>query len=516
MSLIRIVGSIAAVGAARGIGLVLAILVSVLLAGTLGAGAATDAFFFSRRLTYGLAEALGRVVNMVLVPNLVAALRSKSAEEISRIWRSKLVKIVGISLAGAILLALAAPLVVSVLAPGLDDDGARLAAYLIRIMAFILPAGLFVAAGRSLLNAGRRFAVPAALSMTPRVFVICTLLLLIPPMGVSKLAWAMLFGMLFAGLILFIYIVRSVPAMRVEGGEAGDEPQREVSGRLWPSILNHGYGQAIIWIDLAFASLTAVGGLSVLEYGSRLMAVFPSLLTTSLITVMYTEYSHRSLDKTDRALQRSIVRTARGGLFLLLPMAGLIALLSDDVVELLLLRGAFDAEAAMLTAQVMKLVAPATVLSFLVNNLISGLYADSTAPRMKIMSRTVTVALACRVIAIYLLLGPLGIAGVPLGGSIAALIMLLVFYFQLRRHWGRFLDKSDARSAARISAAVAGSLLLVHLLRAWIGFEPAGTLGRIGALVGYAAIGGMCYLGLVVVLRVKEVSDVRELLARKR
>ena len=425
--------------------------------------------------------------------------------------------IVGLSLAGALLLAISAPLIVRLLAPGLDEEGAALAAGLIRIMAFILPAGLFLATCRSLLNAGRRFGIPAALTMLPRVFVLCTLLLLLPPMGVSSLAWALLFGSALAGLLIFLVLVKVLPAVRRESAADGRPLQRESSGRLWPSILNHGYGQGIIWVDLAFATLTGAGGLSVLEYGTRLMTIFPALLSTSVITVMYTEYSHRSLEEGGGSLQRSIVRTARGGLFLILPMVGFIAFLGDDIVGLLLHRGAFDAEAATKTVSVMRLVAPATVFAFLANNLMSGVYADPTAPRLKIIGTTISVSLAGRIVFIFLLIGPMGIGGVALGGSIAALCMLAVLYTMLRRRWGGFLKRSDARSVAGISVSTAGSILLIYWLREWFGVAPdAGGLTQLAALAGYAAAGGVCYLGLAVLLRVREIADAKDILLRRR
>ena len=79
------------------------------------------------------------------------------------------------------------------------------------------------------------------------------------------------------------------------------------------------------------------------------------------------------------------------------------------------------------------------------------------------------------------------------------------------------MDRSDARSAAGIAAATAGSLLFLYALREWaIDATPDGTLAKLAALAGYAAAGGGCYLGLAALLRVREIADLKDILLRRR
>ena len=516
MSLIRIVGSIVTVAVTRGLGLILALAISVLLAGRLGAGTSTDAFFFARRITVGLSEALSRVVSMVLIPGMVSALRSMRVEDIERLWRRQLIRISALSLFGASLAALLASPIVSVLGPGLEGDRAALAVRVFRIMLFLIPTALFLAVSKTLFEAGRRFGVPAVLSLLPRTMVVACLLLLVPPWGVESLAWAFVAGSVLAGLILLVLLVRRLAALQGQCATNAATAVKDAGGRLWPSLLIHGHGQGVVWIDLAFASMVGTGGLSVLEYGNRLMTVLPGLLSTSLVTVMYTEYSHRSLDGSGGSLQRSLMRTTRGGLFLLVPLIGLIALLGDDIVALLLHRGAFDAESAMLTVGVMRFIAPAMVFSFISNNLLSALYADPVAPRLKIPGIALSAALVFRVVFLLVIVGPMGITGVALGDSLSSLCLLLALYPLMRRHWGDFLTRSDARSVAGIAVSTGVSLLIVYGLREWLGSaREAGVLARVLVLLGYGGLGAGCYFALAALLRLKELTAAKDLLARR-
>jgi putative peptidoglycan lipid II flippase len=516
LALKRIIGSIAAVALTRGLGLVLALGISVLLAGTLGAGAATDAFFFARRITVGLSEALSRVVGMVLIPGLVSALKSMAAADVAALWRRQLIRISALSLLGAIGAAWLAPAIVGAIGPGLEGERAELTVRVLRIMVFLIPAALFLAVSKSLFEAGKRFWVPAALSLAPRTFVILCLLLMIPPWGVESLAWALVAGSVLAGVVLLVLLLKHLPALHREFATGVPGLVKDAGGRLWPSLLIHGHGQAIVWIDLAFASTVGTGALSILEYGTRMMTILPGLLSSSLVTVMYTEYSHRSLDGSGGSLQRSLMRTTRGGLFLLAPLIGLIALLGNDIVALLLQRGAFDAEAARLTVSVMRFLAPAMVFSFMVNNLLSALYADPTAPRLKILGVAILAALAFRIVILLALVGPLGIAGVALGNSLSSLCLLLALYPLVRRHWGGFLTGSDARSFAGIIFATAVSMALVHFLRDRVGAaEGLGVGMRALTLLGYGGLGAGCYFGLTLLLRLKEMTAAGDLLSRR-
>jgi peptidoglycan biosynthesis protein MviN/MurJ (putative lipid II flippase) len=272
-----------------------------------------------------------------------------------------------------------------------------------------------------------------------------------------------------------------------------------------------------VWIDLAFASTLGTGGLSVLEYGNRLMTVLPVLMSTSLMTVMYTEYSHGAVDGTAGSMQRSLVRTARGGLFLLVPLIGFMALWADGIVGLVLHHGAFRAETADLTTGVMRMIAPAVVFSFLTNILTSGLFADTEAPRIKILVISVSVALICRIVSLSMLIGPFGVSGIALSNSIAAMCLLGVLYPMLRRHWGCFVTRSDVRSVVKIVAAAAVSLVLAHLVRAWPGFprNPSEATEAL-LMLGSAGVGGCAYLALATVLRLRELSTLGGFLKRKR
>lgn len=517
MSLTRLVGKIAGVAFARGLGLVLALAVSVLLANRLGAGATTDAFFFARRLTVGVTEALRRVAGLVLVPGLVSALRSLSARDVARLWLQQLTRIVSISILAAIAGALFAPQIVRVLGPGLEAERAALAVRLIRILVFLIPAGLFVATSSGLLNAGRRYGVPAMLSMVPRLLVVISLLLFVPPMGVELLAWVLLIGSITAGLALYLIIRKVLPRLQAECASDTPSPPGETTGRLWPSLLLQGYAIAIVWIDLAFASTLGSGGLSVLEYGNRLMTILPGLLSTSLMTVMYTEYSHGAAEGNTGAMQRSLVQSARGGLFILVPLTGFFALWGDGIVRILLHHGAFGADTADLTTWVMRMIAPAVIFSFLSNILTSGLFADPKAPRMKMLGISMAVALVCRVVSIKMLIGPFGVSGIALGNSLASLCMLCVLYPMLKRLWGGFVTPSDFRGIAGIAAATGITLAIVHGVRLLSGFPQRSSLMTEAlVMLGTAVVGGGAYLALAWILRFKELSVIKGLLRRRR
>ncbi len=211
------------------------------------------------------------------------------------------------------------------------------------------------------------------------------------------------------------------------------------------------------------------------------------------------------------------MRTTRGGLFVLVPVVGVIALLGDEVVRLLLQRGAFDPEAARLTAGVMKAYAPAMLLAFVVNNFLTGIFADPGAPRMRLIGVSVAAALVCKVVFILLTIGRMGVAAIALASSVASVGLMSVLYPMLRARWGRFLRRSDLRSLVGVALSCAGALLLVHELRERFWAQAgAGVPARVGLLLALAAAGGICYLALAALLRVREISAARDVILKRR
>jgi len=506
---------------ARGTGAVLGLVIGVLLANRFGAGSAADAFFFARRLTTGATESLKQIVVFVYVPSLVANLRSRGGFETGRLWFWSMARGLAVAVLATGLLTLVAPWLVSILAPGFDPARHELATLLLRILLVLIPAGLILAGIASLLFASRTFGRAELAAIVPRLLVVVLLMFFIPPLGVSALCWALSGGTLLAALALIISQRRALrgPALRSavfapNGPSVDIEPERPrareslTGGRVLPLLVMNAFRVGATWIDLAIASTLFVGAVSVLEYAHRLVYLASSVLAASVITVMYTEFAHEAAEADVAGLRRRVAATQRAGLFLLLPFLAFLLVTADALVHALLLHGAFDAYAAERTATVGRYYTLVFLTAYFVNTIVTGIYTDSTAPRLRIVGWIAATGLATRLAAVFPLASAYDVVGIAMADLLSSAVVLVLTVVLVGRHWGGLLEGSDLRAGAKMLLC---ALLAFGAMRAGLLALPSGgtILVQLGTLAGLGLAGATVYLGAAAALGVPEISTLR-------
>lgn len=503
----RLVLSFIAVFLARGLGLVLGLAVAVLLANRLGASASTDAFFFARRLTSGASDAIRKVIAVGYIPVVVADIRQRGQRSAVLLWRKRFAQLLLAAITAAIAVALGAPLLVALAAPGFAPAAADQAAFLLGLLAFTIPISLALAALATFLLASRRFGLPEAMSELPRVLTVTALLVLIPPLGVTVLAIALLLGASLAASALATIVWRQVRHEPATREPTGDAEARRPAGRVLPAAVMHAYSQASLWIAFGFASTLGAGSVSVFEYGIRLTSLLPSVLGTSLASVAYTELAHRS-GEAGVQLQVSVMRSLRAATFIVLPVVTFVAVAAEVLVDLVLKHGVFDETSAVNTITVIRFYSPGVAAAAMTSVLLIGLYADPKAPHLRIALSAAGTGLLLRAGAMMLAIDAFGLVGLPLASSLADAAVLALVGTLVVRHWPQFFGRKDLVVLASIGLATAAAGTVAHLLLQIL--ASAGSIWlQILALAAAGSAAVVVYLLAAVLLRIPEFQIVR-------
>jgi putative peptidoglycan lipid II flippase len=491
---------------ARGLGLVLSLAVAILLANRLGASASTDVFFFARRLVMGSSDAIRKVIANGYIPAFVADIRQHGHRSAARIWRTRFGRLFLLILGGASVVALAAPLLVTAVAPGFSTDAAAEAARLLRILVFIIPLSLIMGALATFLFASRRFGLPEIVGELPRVLTVAALLLLIPPLGVTVLATALLLGAMVSTCCLAAMVWHQV-RKGTAAEPAGKAKASQSRGRVLPATLLLIYGQLSLWIAFGFASTLGPGNLSVLEYGIRLMALLPGVLMASFASVVYTELAHRADDGQASA---RVMRGLRAAAFALVPLVTFIAVSADVLVELVLAHGSFDASDAALTAGVMRFHSPAVVAGVMINILLIGSFTDPKAPHLKLALVAATTGLVLRVAGMMVAIAAFGLVGLPLAASAADVAVLAIVIWMVTRLWSRLFGRDDVLFLGGIGVAAAAAGIGAYLVLQALPTTQGGILLQLAALAAAGGAAAVIYLVATALMRIPELGILRE------
>ena len=480
------VGSFTAAGRACGYAREIAV------AALLGAGPAADAFFLALRVP-GFVRKLfgGRGVGAAFIPMFARRL-ARGGETPARAFAGEVVWFAAAAVTAlTVLLELAAPWVVHLLAPGFagEDGQAGLTAALVRIM---LPCVLFASLAQLLggmLNGLGRFAAASAM---PAVFNLAVLAVLLAfatgaPAPAHVLAW----GIAAAGAVQLVFV--GVCCRRAGMLPAPARPTRRVRRllrRAAPAVAGVGASQAVLVVDLALATLLAAGSVSYVHYAGRVARLLPSVAGAAAATVLLPHLARRGAHE-GAAKTGATNRTLEAVLLLGVPGAVALAVIAEPVVAGLLQRGAFGADAVAGTAAALAAYAGAVPAWMLLRSLAAVSFArgDTATPMVAALGAAlVNLALSLA------LMGPLGHVGIALATSVAVWLQSGVLAVSLARR-GAFAP--DRRLVARVGACAAASAFMagaLWLTRLWLGDTPdAGGLDRIVDLGVLVAAGLGCF-----------------------
>jgi putative peptidoglycan lipid II flippase len=405
----------------------------------------------------------------------------------------------GVVLVGlAALVALLAPVLVDLVAPGLDDPSEGLSSGLVRILVLSLIFGGLQGMLAQIYFSYRRFLLPGVSGALDSLVVIAVLLWLGGRFGITGLAVAVVAGtaVQFLLLVPIIWEKRALYTARV----SLRHPQVAEMGRLsLPLLLSSGGAELARVTDRFFASLLAVGSLSALSFAYRLAAAVNNLFLDSLQQATFPHFTQLSAEEKFTALSRQLFRYLRLILFLALPLAVGLMVLGDPIVRVVYQRGAFDERSVGLTGQALTFFAlgiPAVSATRLLSRTFFGLKDTRTPSKVAVVRLVVKIAL-CAVLVI-----PLAHVGIALADAVSEVLRATLLFALLPAHLKRGEAPETLRSLARGIAASVGMALVLVALRQTLPL----TLPL--QLVALIPAGAVTYLGLMRLLGAQECEAV--------
>ncbi|WP_228456737.1 lipid II flippase MurJ, partial [Streptomyces durbertensis] len=349
-----------------------------------GAGSETDAFLIAWTVPEFASTLLVEdAMALILVPAFSLALSRRAAaadrtagqkdeqDPVRDLLAATLPRLAAVLAAVAVLALVSAPLLVRMLAPGLQDP--ELAVQCTRLTALSLftfgITGYFSAA----LRAHRRFAPPAAVYTAYNVGIIGTVLALHPVLGVRAAAAGVAVGSLLMVLVQLPSFLSVLPPRLAALGRRGPATGRPRPARrnrrpavrtaglvglglLAPVVLFALSRQSQVLVERFLGSTLPAGAISHLNYAQK-VAQMPMVLSLMVCTVTFPVVARAMADgRREDARRRVEGDLALAAAIVLLGTAHVIAL-APQLIEILFQRGAFTPADTEATASVMRVYA---------------------------------------------------------------------------------------------------------------------------------------------------------------
>jgi putative peptidoglycan lipid II flippase len=471
-----------------------------------------DTFFAAFRIPDLIFQLVAAgALSSALIP-IVSALLER--EEHARAWRvvSTVINLMLIALGilAAVLFVLA-PLVMRAITPGFDPAQLERTVLLTRIM---LLSPIFLAMGAvatSVLNAGGRFAASAVAPIVYNFAIIGGALFLAPTFGVEGLAIGVVAGSL-GHLLVQIAPLRLLGFRYEPRIDPADPEARRALVLMAPRAFGLGASQVTFIVVTALASTLAVGAVADFNIAFTLLQIPIGVIGVPLGIVLLPSLARDAAVGREPAFASLLMRALRLILYVMIPIAGLTAVLRQEVVDLLFGGGQIGPVDLALIAETLLWFLIGLAAHALIGVLARAFYArqDTLTPVL-----VAVAAVVANTTLAVLLVGPLGLGGIALAIALAAWMEALVLLVLL---WTR-VEGLHLRALARVAIqALVGTIVASAL-----GFGTAALIGRalepdpsaillILDVVVVSAVFGLAYATVSIVLRIPELASIVEVM----
>jgi putative peptidoglycan lipid II flippase len=476
-----------------------------------------DAYFAAFRIPDAIFQlVVAGALSAALIP-VFSGYRAREQER--EAWRlaSSVINLVVIALAGlSLLMAIFAPVLVPIVAPGFDAPTTELAIRMTRIM-LLSPVLIGIGAVVSgILNSYERFAVPALAPLAYNLCIIGAAFFLAPLMGVEGLAVGVAVGSL-AHLAIQLPQLAKV-GQRYDLTIGLSHPGvRRVLWLMGPRMLGLAAGQLNFIVATVLASALPEGSVTSFYYAFQLSQLPVGVLGVSVAVALFPTLSRDAALGRIPEIRRQVAGSLRVLIFLAAPLTAALIVLAEPVTSVFFQYGLFSERSAERTAGALTFFAIGLVGHIVVHVLTRAFYAmqDTRTP-----VTWAVIGVAVNVPLMVWLVGPMGVQGLALALSISALLEVGGLVWSLRNRIESIEDGQVLRSAGRSAiAAVAAALLMLGgltLAQGWVPGLLANGLGRLIVVAALAAGGGAIYLLVASALHAPEIAQMRSLLGRRR
>ncbi len=394
---------------------------------------------------------------------------------------------------------IAAPLLTSLMAPGFDPEKAVLTTGLTRwLFPFLIVISL-AALTMGTLNSLGSFFVPAMAPAFSNLTFIVTAPFFVARWGVYGLVFSVLCGGTMHFLSQWIWSFRTGAVLIPERPDFTDPDLRRAMALFLPYAAGLSLNQLNPVISRMLGSFLQEGSISVLNYANRILQLPLGLFVIAISQAVLPQLSRISEPEEFVSAIRNALRFA---LFIVLPASIAIILLSDPIVHLLFVRGAFGESAWQATSWSLALSMiglPGMACSTVV---MRGLYALSM-PRAAFI--TTLFSVASTALFSLALMFPMDYAGLALAPSLAFTLSGWLGLHYIKKKTGLPLNIiSPAWFLKSLAALALMSLVIYGYCLLWP-YSPAASLtNRVLWCCGVTFAGAAVYTAVTLLLKFEE------------
>lgn len=268
---------------------------------------------------------------------------------------------------------------------------------------------------------------------------------------------------------------------------------------IMPVILGISVNEINLLVDRTIASRVAVGGISALNYASRLNVFILGIFVLSIVTVLYPMISKMAADNNMLGLKSSLSKAITGINLLVLPAMIGSMVFAVPIVSFLFGRGAFDTKAILMTSSALFFYSTG-MIGFGLREVLSRVFYSLQDTKTPMINASIGMVL--NIILNIILSKYMGIGGLALATSISAILTTGLLIRSLHKKIGPFGMKQISISFLKILIT---SLIMGAIAKAFHEYLKT-ALSQNLSLILAIVIGVVLYAVIIYFMKIEEVN----------
>jgi putative peptidoglycan lipid II flippase len=432
----------------------------IIIAYRFGTGREYDVYLIAVSVPIALYSLFGYAFSNLFIPRYSYAVADgRDRTGLGRLWRDlNLAMATAVAITGLIIVF--APWLLVLIAPGLKAEAMPEAVLIVRWSAIIVVLGVAEAFFRSVLNAEKRFFIPAAGPILANIVLIASILLFSDRLSTRAILYGLVLGYLAQTILVYIPFLRT-GVTRFFQARLFHHDTRTFVNAAMIALAVETAAQLYAIIDRFFASSMPAGIVSALGYTYLLImlpvAIFAYALTTALFPFLSDAFAAGDRDRSAHLLFRGLSVS----LLLAVPTMLVIWIFSDQLVTLLFRRGAFNLQSVDYTSTLLQYFALSLPGQFLLWILSRAYYG---ARRYVPLVINVIVMMAAKIIFAALITAGYGYVGLAISSGISYTIGAILLLAGSRRYVAHIDGRGLALYFVKVVAAAAAAYPVARLL----------------------------------------------------
>ena len=393
----------------------------------------SDAYLISLTIPTVLFAFIGTGISTGYIP-IFSKIEKNDGIEASNRFTNNLVNIFIILCTVVILLGLifTTPLV-KIFASGFEGKALELTIHFTRLSFFGIYFTFLIYIFSAFLQVKGNYIVPALVGFPMNLIVIISIFAS-HQRNVMYLPIGMVLGLFFQFLMLILFAKK----MGYKYKYITDFKDKHLINMLYlsmPVIIGVSVNQINVLVDRTIASRIIIGGISAMNYANRLNVFILGIFVSSISTAIYPKISEKVAESNLVGLKELLSESVNLINMMIIPATVGAMLFSEPIVMLLFGRGAFDITAITITSSAMFFYSIG-LIGFGLREILSRVFysmQDTKTPM-----KNAVIGVFFNIILNIILSKYMGIGGLALATSIAAIVTTILLFISLRKKIGPF------------------------------------------------------------------------------